>query len=209
MTDESDPPPQWPRWRYLFASACLVALSFVLLCWSSRGVSAVTQDLAKGNCRSGWLVFVPCNGLTRLQLASDRVTAVAVLDAIDSIPAIKAAAVRSVQLDYFLILSYVTFLGFFGAAVASLKGPRKVPWVRRTLLVVVLLQGVAGLLDGVENIGLLAMLSSAAYDIPDSVPRWTFVVSAIKWWLIAIGLVVPLLALAGTGLLARSPAESS
>jgi hypothetical protein len=203
MTSAPHPlqPQRWPAGWFLVASAIGFGLSLLAVWCSSRDVDRATSHVPPGQCATAKLPPIPrCRGLVLLQLAGSQESADTIVKVIRDSSAMKQA-VRSVQLDYVLIPFYVAFLGIFGAAVASLKGLRDYKWVRRVLFLVASLQGVAGVLDGVENVGLFAML--AACKVQRGVAEWTFWVSWAKWWLIGVGFAAPLLAFIVWALLIR------
>jgi hypothetical protein len=199
-------PQRLPAGWFLLATAICFALSFCAVQSSSRDVVQATAHIPPGQCGKVWLHLIGgCRGLVLLQLAGSQASAQTVVNAIRDSSAVNVA-VRSVQLDYLLILSYVAFLVFLAATVAGLRGLRDITWVRRVLSLVASLQGVAGVLDGLENVGLFAML--AADNVAPGVAEWTFLVSSVKWWLLGVGFVAPVLALiAWPFLLRRRSAE--
>jgi hypothetical protein len=197
-------PRRWPRAWFLLASAVCLGLSWWAVHASSREVVEATSHPPPGRCGTVWLSWVGgCRGIVLLELAGSQSSAQTVVSAIRDAGA-TPAAVQSVQLDYLLIISYMAFLVFLAWTVAVLKGVWEVTWLRRLLYLVAALQGVAGVLDGGENVGLFAMLEAPS--VPPGVAEWTYWMSAVKWWLIAVGLVAPLLALAGRPLLTRAKA---
>jgi hypothetical protein len=186
--------PRWldpPRWPLIVAAVCLTL--------SVRGIGPFTRKMAEatGSDQQGcgsvpWLKVSrlnACRGIVLLELAGSKSEATRIVRRIRAGCACPAA-MKSVKLDYFLILSYVALLGFFGATVAGLT---ELTFLRWTLLFVVFLQGVAGVLDGLEDIGLFAMLKDD-YSWP-KVAEWTWLISAVKWWLIFAGAVAPVFGL--------------
>ena len=153
-----------PPQGVFYAAAICVGASFWALNSSSGEVAKATDGngIPRGRCGEVWWVPASCNGIVQLQLAGSQAVAQTIVTAIQHRDAMRAAK-TNVQLDYLLILSYVACLGFFGATVADMKGLQGSTWVRGVrwaLLSVVLLQAAAGLLDGLENVGLFAMLQS-------------------------------------------------
>ena len=63
-------------------------------------------------------------------------------------------------------------------------------FARGVLLCVAVLQPIAGFLDGIENIGLFAMLTNGA--VTPDVHAWTLGVSTVKWWLVTAGVLTPI-----------------
>lgn len=186
------PPRYKPRRLLIFAAVCLG------LCWwamrsSSNAVATATRSIPPGGgCQAVWIGWVGgCRGIVLLELAGSRTVAEPIVARIRG-AGVSASAVRSVELDYLLIICYVGLLALAASAVADLDGVWQIRWLRRTLLAVALLQVVAGTLDGLENVGLFTMLEADV--VADNIAYWTFWISAVKWWLIGIGIVVPLLA---------------
>lgn len=215
-----------------FVSAICLGLSFWKLNASSGEVAKATDGngIPEGRCSEVWWLPASCSGIVQLQLAGSQAVAQTIVTGIQHRNAMSAAK-TNVQLDYLLILSYVVCLGFFGATVAGMKGLQGsswVRWVRRALLSVVLLQAAAGLLDGLENVGLFAMLQSCTvapsvaegpFRFPEvkwalidlfamlrtctvapGVAEWTFRFSAVKWALIDLGAGLPAVVLLVLGL---------
>lgn len=194
-------PRRWPRGWFLLAGAVCLGLSLWAVQSASREVVQATSHLPPGRCGAVWVSWINgCRGLVLLELAGDQASAQAIVRAIKH-AGVTDAAVQSVELDYLLIVSYMAFLVFLAVTASAVRGLWDVTWVRRALYLVAALQGVAGVLDGIENVGLFAMLKAAS--VPPGVAEWTCRVSAVKWWLIAAGIVVPVLALAARPLLAR------
>ena len=195
-------PGRWHALWFLLASVLLVCLCWFALRPTKNRVDAATQGLSVGRCAELPLlpVFGGCEGLVLLQLAGSQAPAQTIVNVIRSGGAAEAA-VTSVKLDFLFILSYVAMFGFLGATVAGLERVRSMSWLRRLVLLVVLLVGVAGVLDGVENVGLFAMLTGDA--VAREVPEWTFQAARAKWWLIGAGAVFPLLASAVAALAPR------
>jgi hypothetical protein len=180
-------PSRWRPDRFLFVALVCLGLTCLALLWSSRPVTAATATLPTARCEATWAGVVGwCRGLVLLQLAGDSASAAEVVQAVRVAEA-TPAAVRSVRLDYLFILFYVACLGFLGAFVAGFKAVGRVG--RAIVLLVAALQGVAGLLDGVENVGLLEMLQAPS--VSPAVAERTFWVAATKCWLIAAGVLVP------------------
>jgi hypothetical protein len=193
--------------------ACGVSLLCVIGSFKALGPSLGQVAAATGPGRCGWVPWLgvvrPCRGIVLLELAPDAQSAWRLVDTLrqqDSIaprkPSRLEAAKTSVRLDYFLIPSYVAFLGFLGMVAVRLAEERAAAEgiSRRAsdrLITVVSgavgLQLLAGMLDGIENVGLFTMLKATG---PSDIPEWTPWVSAVKWWLIGPGLVVPVSALA-------------
>lgn len=191
MLDETQPA-RWHSGRYVLGSLLLAAACWWTLRHVSVTVDQATRGLSLDRCAGvPWLQVVgECEGLVLLQLADSRDEAQKIVTAIRARSAGKALV--SVKLDYLFILSYVAFLGLLGAAVAGTQRVRGIPWLRRLLLLLVLLQGVAGLLDGIENVGLFTMLNRG--NIEPDIPRWTSWAAVMKWRLIGAGLALPVLA---------------
>ena len=189
---------------------CLAALlCFGVSLWRlsapSGEVAEATSTIGQDGCRFvpwvRWIGF--CRGIVLLELAPDANSAGKVVKAISDARATEAAE-TSIRLDYFLIPSYVALLGFLGATAARLAEllgfTRLIPW----LFLVVGLQLVAGVLDGVENVGLFSMLLGRDIPgLPGGVPAWTFWASTVKWCLVTAGLLVPAVALLAMSLLDR------
>jgi hypothetical protein len=195
MSDNHEPHGWYGGW-FLLVALILVGFWWWKLDPLSDKVARATENMPEGRCAEvTWLPLVHgCRGLVLLQLAGNRDTAETIVNAIrdGEVADARAAALKSVKLDYFFILSYVACLGFLAATLASWKRIRDVTWLRRALLFVVALQAVAGVLDGMENMGLFAMLQS---NITSAVAERTYWASVVKWWLIAAGLAAPVLAL--------------
>jgi hypothetical protein len=200
--------PRWwkPVWGWLFVTAVFFGWNWHRMSPSTRKVAATTTSLEKDKCGSvqwlRWKRIDGCHGIVLLELAGSEPAARKIVANIRAGCACPAA-IKSVKLDYFLIFSYVALLGFFGAAVAGLKALdrfRWLRWLRRALLLVVFLQGVAGVLDGLEDVGLFAMLKGD-YSWP-KVAEGTFLVSTVKWWLILAGALAPVVGLVVAGLVA-------
>jgi hypothetical protein len=186
-----------PLYACALSAVCMVA-SYARVAPPAR---LVAEGTGTGSCGLvPWLrILGPCRGILLLELAPDRSSAWRLVDtlrqqdrAAPTKPSLIEAAETSVRRDYFLIPSYVAFLGFLGMVavrLAELRGPagviRYVSWA-------VFLQLVAGVLDGLENIGLFTMLEASGRQ---DIPLWTGWVSTVKWWLVTAGLVVPLFAL--------------
>lgn len=195
-------PARWHARGFLLASLLLFGLCWFALKPFKDRVDAATKGLSVGRCAELPLLpgFGSCEGLVLLQLAGSQVPAQTIVNVIRSRGAAEAA-VTSVKLDFLFILSYVVVLGFLGATVAGLERVRRISWLRRLVLLVVLLVGLAGVLDGVENVGLFAMLTGGA--VEREVSEWTFQAARAKWWLIGAGAVFPLLAIAVSALARR------
>jgi hypothetical protein len=203
VTASSTPlePRRWPRGWFLLAGVVCLGLSLWAVQSASRQVVQATSHLPPGRCGAVWVAWIHgCQGLVLLELAGSQASAQTIVKAIED-AGVTDPAVTAVELDYLLIICYMAFLVFLAATVAGVRGLWDVTWVRRALYLVAALQGVAGVLDGIENVGLFAMLKAAS--VPPGVAEWTCRVSAVKWWLIAAGIVVPVLALAARPLLAR------
>jgi hypothetical protein len=183
-------PSRWHPLRFLLVALICFAVTLLLLCRSSREVTAATGALPTTRCaETTWAGLVGwCRGLVLLQLAGDPASAETVVQAVRQPKDVTPAAVRSVRLDYLFILSYVACLGFLGATVASFKAVGRVG--RVIVLLFAALQGVAGVLDGIENVGLLEMLNAPS--VMPGVAERTFWVAVTKWWLTAAGALVPL-----------------
>ena len=182
-----------PPQGVFYAAAICVGASFWVLNSSSGEVAKATDGngIPRGRCGEVWWVPASCHGIVQLQLAGNQAVAQTIVTAIEHRDALSAAK-TNVQLDYLLILSYVACLGFFGATVADMKGLQGSTWVRGVrwaLLSVVPLQAAAGLLDGLENVGLFAMLQT--YPVAPDVAERTFWFSAAKWALIDLGAGLP------------------
>jgi len=181
---------------------CLAALLCVAVTmWRLSGplgeVAWATSTLDLDGCGAvPWLRLGLCHGIIRLALTRDPGEAEAIVRTIADAGK-EDAATTSIRLDYFFIPAYVALLGFLGAIaarVAELLGyTRLIPW----LCLVVGLQLVAGVLDGMENVGLFAMLVGRDIPgLPGGVPAWTFWVATAKWYLVTLGFLVPVGALA-------------
>ena len=162
---------------------------------STRKVATATANIQHGECEAALPPVIRrfCDGMVLLGVAGNPGSAREIVDSIQA-GSKTQAAVTSLDLDYILIPSYVAFLAFFGAAMACVAGLLKPGWFRTSLRAVLVIVAasmpVAGVLDGIEDVGLRTML--LAQGIPPGVAEWTFSVSRWKWWLIAIGLAVPL-----------------
>jgi hypothetical protein len=200
---ESFEPPGWYGGWFLLAALIFVGVWWWILDPLSDKIAQATENMPQGRC--GEVTWLPllhgCRGLVLLQLAGNQDTAQTIVNTIRAPEAgdAVAAALKSVKLDYFLILSYVACLGFLAATLAGSKRVRNVTWLRRALLFVLVLQAVAGVLDGVENVGLFAMLQ--AKTVTAAVAERTFWASVVKWWLIAAGLAAPVLSVLAMPLL--------
>ena len=188
---------------------CLAALLCVAaMMWKLSGplgeVAQATSTLDQDGCGAvPWLRLGLCRGIVRLALIRDPGAAGAIVQAISDAGKTDAAK-TSIRLDYFFIPAYVALLGslgFIAARLAELLGfTRLVPW----LCFVVGLQLGAGVLDGMENVGLFAMLVGRDMPgLPGGVPAWTFWVATVKWYLVTVGFLVPVGALAVMLLLDR------
>ena len=181
---------------------CVAALLCVAVTlWKVSGpfeeVAQVTSAPGKDGCGAvPWLRLGVCRRIVLLSLTRDPGAAAAIVQTISD--AGKAdAAKTSIRLDYFFIPAYVALLGFLGAIAARLAEllgfTRLIPW----LFLVVGLQLVAGVLDGIENVGLFAMLVGRDIPgLPGGVPAWTFWVATAKWYLVTLGFLVPVGSLA-------------
>jgi hypothetical protein len=192
--------------------ACAISLMFVLGSWAGLDTSLrqVAEGTGAGSCGSvPWLRLVgPCRGIVLLELAPNPDSAWRLVDTLRSQdqaattkPTLIQAAETSVRLDYFLIPSYVAFLGFLGMVAVRLAevrestggiSPRAATRLTKIVSWAVGLQLIAGVLDGIENVGLFTMLEATG---PGDIPGWTWWASTVKWWLIGPGLLLPLLAL--------------
>jgi hypothetical protein len=187
--------PLWVPGSLLLAGLVGFWISWRAIRESSDEVAAATAGISRSRCDAvPWLRRLDaCRGIVLLQLAGNGNSAQKVVAAIRDSGKTEAA-VTNVQLDYFLIPSYVAALVFFSATLAALAGFIKLALIRvplRTILVIAAaLAPVAGALDGLENVGLRTML--LAHPIRPHVPEWTYWASLWKWRLIAIGLTVPL-----------------
>jgi hypothetical protein len=180
----------------LRGSFCLAAFLAVLgavavLASSQCELARATASVRSVQCPS--VPWWPCQGIAMLELASTGLQAQAVVDALRLNSRGHEAALENVALDFLLIPAYVAFLALLGASVARLAELMKWNRLRRVLVSVAVLQPVAGILDGFENVGLLAMLLSGK--VTQCVHAWTLAVSTAKWWLIGFGFVVPLASL--------------
>jgi hypothetical protein len=176
-------------------SLLCVVTSLRFLAPSSRDVAAATAPIEKGRCGlvPGLETLGLCHGIVLLQLAPDRASAQQVIDALRAPPERIEAAETNVRYDYLFIPSYVALLGFLGMTAVRLREVLDTTRPIAILYLVVGLQLLAGILDGVENAGLFKMLE--AVDIPQWVPCLTSWAARIKWWLAAAGLIAPTIAL--------------
>ena len=187
---------------------CLAALlCFAVTLWKLSGqfeeVAQVTSAPGQDGCGAvPWLRLGLCRGIVLLSLTRDPGAAAALVQTISARTA--DAAKTSIRLDYFFIPAFVALLGFLGATAARLAEllgfTRLIPW----LLLVVGLQLVAGVLDGIENVGLFATLVGRDIPgVPGGVAAWTFRVATVKWYLVTVGFLVPVGAVAAMLLLDR------
>jgi hypothetical protein len=190
--------------RLCLAALLCVAVTMWRLSDPLGEVASATSTLDQDGCGAvPWLRLGLCHGIIRLALIRDPGAAAAIVQTISD--AGKAdAAKTSIRLDYFFIPAYVALLGFLGLIAARLAEPlgfaRLIPW----LCLVVGLQLGAGVLDGLENVGLFAMLVGRDIPgLPGGVPAWTFWAATAKWYLVTLGFLVPVGALAVMLLLDR------
>lgn len=190
---------KWVRLS-LLGWACVWALAASVVCgiWlsgSAKEVGAVVDDLKVSQCASViWLENLNgCHGMAQLELPRDVIWAQTALDKLAGSNHLNAA-IENVERDYVFILAYAAFLCLWSihTSIAAFRSKRKVLGI--VLLVVAFLQPAAGVLDGLENIGLFALLDpyrvSPAHIDPAAV-SWTLTVSTIKWWLVGLGVVAP------------------
>jgi hypothetical protein len=183
-----------PAVLFLVSLLCVVT-SLRFLAPSTREVAAATATIEKGRCGlvPGLETLGLCHGIVLLELAPDRTSAQQVVDALRAPPDRIEAAETNVRYDYLFIPSYVAFLGFLGMTAVRLREVLCTTRPIAVLYLVVGLQLAAGILDGVENVGLFRMLEAA--EIPQGVPGLTSWAARIKWWLAGAGLIAPTIAL--------------
>src|SRR3954471_12119639 len=176
---------------------CIAALLVCVVCMLSlkapvAKVRTALDGMQVNSCRNvPWLAWThACHGMALLELADDPGTAQTLVSALYPAPGALDAAIHQTELDYFFILSYAAFLCLWSINVAHRADELQRQRTRAVLLCVAVLQPIAGVLDGFENIGLFSMLTTGT--VTGGVHAWTLGVSTAKWWLLALGLLAPI-----------------